>query len=591
MTGSGGWPLSVFLTPEGKPFYGGTYFPAKDSFGRPGLESLLNAIAEAWKSKRDQLLASAGTITDALAKQAQEDSPQELSIDVIEVAVAGLKRIYDEANGGFGTAPKFPQPSNLSILLRHWHRTGEQEALEIVKTTLDAMAKGGIYDHLGGGFHRYSTDARWLVPHFEKMLYDQALISRAYIQAYQAAGEERYAETVRDVFDYVLRDMTDPQGGFYAAEDADSEGKEGTFYIWEPKEIKNVLGSKDSRIFNAYYGISSEGNFEHGKSILNITKSVEEAAKELKITPEKLRSVISQGRIKLLAARSKRPRPHRDDKIIVGWNGLMISSMAYGGAVLDEPKYVDAAGKAADFVLSSLRENGRLKRFYRNGRAVEKGFLNDYAFFIYGLLDLYEATFEPKWLVEARELATQMIDLFSDEDGRAFYLTAKDAERLIVRHKPSYDGAVPSGNSVAALALLRLGLMTMDDKIGVRAEMLIDSFSAQLIQSPISLVAMLSALDLRIGPTQEIIIAGNSDQEQTKQMLKLIRRKFLPNAVLLLHPTGEAGKEIEKVVPFLEGQVPLGGKVTAYVCENYVCRRPVGEIKALEDVLAGISKR
>jgi len=588
MTGSGGWPLSVFLTPEGKPFYGGTYFPPKDSFGRPGLERLLLAIADAWKNKRDQLLSSAGAITESIAAQARQENPQELSVDILKAAKSNLQSIFDDANGGFGAAPKFPQPSNLSVLLRYWHRTREKEALDMVKATLDAMAKGGIYDHLGGGFHRYSTDARWLAPHFEKMLYDQALISRVYIQACQATKDKKYAAIAKDIFDYVLRDMTDPQGGFYAAEDADSEGREGTFYVWDPKETKKVLGIKDARIFDAYYGVTDHGNFEHEKSILNITKSPQAVAKLLKTDPGKIEAVLSQARVRLLAHRSKRPRPHRDDKIIAGWNGLMISSMAYGGAVLDEPKYVDAAKKAADFVLSSLCEDGRLKRFYRDGRAVEQGFLDDYAFFVLGLLDLYEATFDPKWLVDARELAMQMIDLFSDEEGAAFYLTAKDAERLIVRSKPAYDGAIPSGNSVAALALLRLGLITMDDKITHRADKLIDAFSGQLTQSPISLSAMLNALDLRIGPTQEIIIAGGGDQTQTKQMLKLIRGSFLPNAVLLLHPPGEAGKEIERIVPFLEGQLPMDNKVTAFLCENYVCRKPVNEIEALEKVLAGI---
>ncbi|MBN2269425.1 MAG: thioredoxin domain-containing protein [Sedimentisphaerales bacterium] len=590
MTGSGGWPLSVFLTADGKPFCGGTYFPPRDSFGRPGFDRLLLAVAESWKNKRDQLLNSADAITEEIAAQIRQEDRPELSVKVLKAAKSNLQSIFDAAHGGFGAAPKFPQPSNLSLLLRYWHRTREKEALDMVKATLDAMAKGGIYDHLGGGFHRYSTDARWLVPHFEKMLYDQALLSRVYIQAYQVAKDQKYAIIVKDIFDYVLRDMTDPQGGFYTAEDADSEGQEGTFYVWDPEETKKVLGAKDARIFDAYYGVSSGGNFEHRKSILHITRSIQQVAKELETNPNKVNRVLSQARAKLLAHRSQRPRPHRDDKIITGWNGLMISSMACGGAVLDEPKYVDAAKKAADFVLSSLRQGGRLKRFYRNGKAIEAAFLDDYAFLILGLLDLYEATFDPKWLVDARELTLQMIDIFGEEDGAAFYLTAKDAEHLIIRSKPAYDGAVPSGNSVAALALLRLGLLTMDDKITARAEKLIESFSAKLSQSPISLSAMLNALDLRIGPAQEIIIAGDSDQPETRDMLKLIRSRFLPNAVLLLHPSGQAAEEIEEVVPFLKGQLPMGGKVTAFGCENYVCRKPVNEVKALEDVLDGMTR-
>ncbi len=590
MTGSGGWPLSVFLTTEGKPFYGGTYFPPRDSFGRLGFDRLLLAVADSWKNKRPQLLSSAGAITESLAAQPRQLNPLELSVELLNAAKSSLQAIFDAANGGFGAAPKFPQPSSLSILLRYWHRTGDEEALDMVRTTLDAMAKGGIYDHLGGGFHRYSTDAHWLVPHFEKMLYDQALISRVYIEAYQATQNKKYAAIVKEVFDYVLRDMADPKGGFYAAEDADSEGKEGAFYVWDPAETKKVLGAKDARIFDAYYGVSSRGNFEHGKSILNVAKSADEAGKNLKADLNEIEAVLSQAPTRLLAHRSKRPRPHRDDKIITGWNGLMISSMAYGGAVLEEQRYVDAAKRAADFVLSTLRENGRLKRFYRDGRAVEPAFLDDYAFLVLGLLDLYEATFDAKWLIDARTLAMQMIDLFGDEQDAAFYLTTQDAERLIIRSKPAYDGAVPSGNSVAAFALLRLGLMTMDDKLTDRAAELIDTFSTQLTQSPLSLSAMLSALDLRIGPTQEIIIAGDNDQTQAREMLKLIRNRFLPNAVLLLHPTGKAGEEIEKVVPFLEGQIPIGAKVTAFVCENYVCRKPVNEVKALEEVLAGKSR-
>jgi hypothetical protein len=588
MTGSGGWPLSVFLTTEGKPFYGGTYFPPRDSFGRPGFDRLLYAVADAWKNKRAQLLSSAGATTESIAAQPRQPNPLELSVDLLNAAKSSLQVIFDAANGGFGAAPKFPQPSSLSILLRHWHRTGDKEALDMVRATLDAMAKGGIYDHLGGGFHRYCTDARWLVPHFEKMLYDQALIGRVYIQAYQATQDKKYAAIVREVFDYVLRDMADHKGGFYAAEDADSEDKEGAFYVWDPAETRKVLGAKDARIFDAYYGVSSRGNFEDGKSILNVAKSADELAKDLKADPNEIEAVLSQTRTRLLARRSERPRPHRDDKIIAGWNGLMISSMAYGGAVLEEQRYVDAAKRAADFVLSTLRKNGRLKRFYRDGRAVEPAFLDDYAFLVLGLLDLYETTFDAKWLIDARTLAMQMIDLFGDEQDAAFYLTAKDAERLIIRSKPAYDGAVPSGNSVAAFALLRLGLMTMDDKLTDRAAELIESFSAQLTQSPLSLSAMFSAVDLRIGPAQEIIIAGDRDLPQTKAMLRLIHGTFLPNTVLLLHPPGKEGKEIERVVPFLEGQLPVDGKVTAFVCENRVCRKPVNEIEALGEMLAGI---
>ncbi len=585
MTGSGGWPLSVFLTPDGKPFYGGTYFPPKDSFGRPGFEQVLLDIADAWKNRRAELLESAGNISATLEGLGRQSSQETLSVDMLKDAKSYFENIHDSTYGGFGSAPKFPQPSNLSMLLSYWHRTRDDKALAMVEKTLSAMAKGGIHDHLGGGFHRYSTDSRWLVPHFEKMLYDQALLGKIYIQAYQVTGKENYAKAARKIFDYVLRDMTDSKGGFYSAEDADSEGKEGLFYVWEPKEIKKVLGAEKAEIFNEYYGVTNSGNFEDGKSILNITKSVQELAAQFKKDRKVIENVLAQGRSKLLEHRSKRIRPHRDDKVIVGWNGLMISALAYGGAALEEKKYIGAAEKAAEFVLTALRRNGRLARYYRQTQVVGLGFLDDYAFMIMGLLDLYEATFDDRWLAEAGELAEQMIELFGDQKSGAFYLTGEDAERLIVRSKPNYDGAVPNGNSVAAFVLLKLGRLTMDQQFTDRAEQTLNAFSRQIQLSPASLSAMLIALDFWIGPTQEIVIAGDPRREDTKEMLKLIHSKFLPNAVVLFHQTGKVGEAIEKIVPFLEVQVAIEGKATAYVCENYVCKQPVNEIGALQKLL------
>ena len=585
MTGSGGWPLSVFMTPDGRPFYGGTYFPPGDMFGRPGFERVLLAIADAWQNKRVELLESAGKISAALKNLSEQTGQEALSPDILKEAYSYLESIFDSTYGGFGGAPKFPQPSNLSMLLGYWRQARDDKALAMVEATLDAMAKGGIYDHLGGGFHRYSTDARWLVPHFEKMLYDQALLSRSYIQAYQVTRKKHYAKVTREIFDYVLRDMTDPKGGFYSAEDADSEGKEGLFYIWEVKEIKEVLGTEKAKIFNEYYGVTESGNFEDGKSILNITKSVEELAKQFKQDRKVIESILQEWRLQLLEHRSKRVRPHRDDKIIVSWNGLMISSMAYGGAVLQEAKYVSAAEKAAEFILENLQKNGRLGRYYRAGKVVEPGFLDDYAFMIIALLDLYEATFDARWLVEAGELAEQMIELFGDESSGGFYLVGEGAEHLIVRSKPGYDGAVPSGNSVAALVLLKLGRLTMNQRYIDRAKQVLDAFSRRIQQSPASLSAMLIALDFWIGPTQEIVIAGDRRRQDTKEMLRLIHGKFLPNTVILFHETGQAGEAIEKIVPFLKGQTAIDDKVTVYVCKNYVCKQPVNEVDALETLL------
>ncbi|MHC4623168.1 MAG: thioredoxin domain-containing protein [Planctomycetota bacterium] len=590
MTGSGGWPLSVFLTPEGEPFYGGTYFPPTDVYGRPSFERVLLTVADAWKQRREELVESAGNISGVLAGLSEQAAQEKLSNDVLKSAYSYFERTFDDTYGGFGGAPKFPQASNLSMLLTYWHRTGDARALAMVEKTLEAMAKGGIYDHLGGGFHRYSTDVRWLVPHFEKMLYDQALLSGVYVQAYQAIGNEAYARTAREVFDYVLRDMTAPEGGFYSAEDADSEGKEGLFYVWTPAEIEGVLGPEHAKVFAEYHGVTDRGNFEDDKSILNIDEPLAEVAKRVKKDPAEAEGIIQQSRSKLLAHRSGRIRPHRDDKVIAGWNGLMISAMARGGAVLQEPKYVAAAGKAGEFVLSKLIRDGRLMRYWRDGKVAGPGFLDDYAFVITGLLDLYEATFDAGWLAEARKLAEQMIERFGDEEAGGFFLAGKDAEALIVRNKPSYDGAVPSGNSVAALALLKLGRLTMERRFTEQGERTLKAFSAQMTRSPTSLTAMLVALDFSIGPTQEIVIAGDRQTADTKEMLKLLHRRFLPRAVILFHATGDGGKGIEEQVPFLKGQAAIDGKATAYVCENYVCSKPVNSVRELEALLDATSK-
>jgi len=476
------------------------------------------------------------------------------------------------------------------MLLGYWHRTGDDRALTMVEKTLNAMADGGIHDHLGGGFHRYATDAVWLVPHFEKMLYDQALLSRAYLQACQITKNEKYATTSRRIFEYVLRDMTGPQGGFYSAEDADSEGEEGTFYLWEPDEIKSIIGAKSAKIFNQRHGVTKRGNFEDGKTILHISKSLEQLESQFELGSEKIAGILATCRQKLFEVRTKRPRPHRDDKIITAWNGFMISSLALGGRVLNEEKYISAARRAAGFVLTELQKDGRLMRYYGKGRAVERAFLNDYAFMITGLLDLYEADFDARWLTEAKRLAEQMIELFGDVDGGGFFLTGSDGERLIARNKPVYDGAVPCGNSVAALALLRLGQATMQRRFIDNASKSLETFSAQLQQSPTSLTYMLMAVDFLLGPRQEIVIAGNSQADDTKQMLKSVRSRFLPNAVVLLHQTGPAGKAIKKIVPFLAGQEPIDAKATAYVCENYICNRPVNNIEDFEKMISSTGR-
>jgi len=587
MTGSGGWPLSVFLTPEGKPFYGGTYFPPRDNFGKPGFERVLLSVAEAWKNKRQELLGSATKMSELLQSPVSSTDNSNLSPEILNEAFISFQNSFDAVNGGFGDAPKFPQPTNLSMLLSYWHKTNDNQALKMVEKTLDAMANGGIYDHIGGGFHRYSTDAKWLVPHFEKMLYDQALLSKVYLQAYQITKKEKYARIAREIFDYVLRDMTDPAGNFYSAEDADSEGKEGTFYLWDPEQIDSLLDKEHDRIFNTYYGVTNEGNFEEGKTILNIKTSIEQLEKEFHKDQAAIENILKTARSGIFQERAKRIRSHRDEKIITAWNGLMISSLAYGGAILEEEKYVEAAVRSAEFILSNLYKNGRLMRYYRDGQVVEKAFLDDYAFMVMALLDLYEATFNVKWLIEAKSLSMEMIELFADADSGGFFLTGKDSEKLIARIKPGSDGAVPSGNSAAALVLLKLGRLTMDQHFSELGGKVLDEFSQQLEWAPAYLSMMVMALDFRLGPTQEIIIAGDSEKSDVKQMLRLIHSTFLPNTVVLLHEPDKADSALYDTVPFIKNQTTIGDKATAYVCENYVCKEPVNNIAEFEKLFAG----
>ncbi|MHC4124269.1 MAG: thioredoxin domain-containing protein [Planctomycetota bacterium] len=585
MTGSGGWPLSVFCTPEGKPFYSGTYFPPRDSFGRVGFPKLLSTIANAWQERQAELVGSANNMAQILEKICKPQGKGKLSIDLLEKSYANLESAFDDRDGGFGTAPKFPQPGNLSFVMNYWYRTKNDKALSMVEKTLDKMANGGMYDQLGGGFHRYSTDKMWLVPHFEKMLYDQALLSRVYLKAYKITGKKKYVKIVNEIFDYVLRDMTDSKGGFYSAEDADSEGSEGLFYVWELKEIEVVLGKKNADIFNDYYGVTKAGNFEEAKNILNISKAIKQTAEKFNTNNAEIEKILLESRERLFKHREKRVRPHKDDKIITAWNGLMISALAEGGAVLAEEKYIKAAETAAGFILTELQGNGRLMRYYRKGKAVGYGFLDDYAFTITGLLDLYEATFDAKWLEEAKKLTKQMTDLFEDKKNGGFFQVGRDSEQLIVHNKPSYDGAVPSGNSIAVIALLRLGKLTMDSTLTEKGEKLLENFSGQLAQSPTSFTTMLRAVDFLLGPSQEIVITGAFQEADTQEMIKLIRGKFLPNAVVIFHDTGKEGKAIEKIAPFVVNQTAIAGKATAYVCENFACKKPTNDINELESLL------
>ncbi len=591
MTGTGGWPLSVFLTPEGKPFYGGTYYPPRQMYGRPSFKQVLLAIAEAWRNKRQDLLGSAQKIDQVLRSQVNNTSKVPLSHEVAQEAFAQFSRIFDTIHGGFGQAPKFPQPSVLSWMLGYWYRSRDVEARRMVEATLDAMAAGGIYDHLGGGFHRYATDDRWLVPHFEKMLYDQALLTQVYVQAYLISGNKTYADVARDILDYVLRDMTDSDGGFYAAEDADSEGREGLFYVWSYAEVEDILGQETAALFAKRYGLTKAGNFEGSKNVLHIAQTIEEVADESNAGVEEVREILTQAAQRLLERRNTRPRPHKDDKVITAWNGLMIASMADAGAVLGEQRYVKAAQRAADFVVDRLRIDGRLMRYGRAGKVVGKGFLDDYAFMIQALMSLYEATFDARWLYEAVTLADAMIDLFGDSRGGGFFLTGRDIDSLLAREKPDYDGAVPSGNAAAALSLVRLGRLTMTQRFTSTGQKTLEVFSVPMGQSPTGFTVMIQALDFLLGPNQEIVIAGSEKTSEAQVLVDEVRRHFLPGAVVLFHESGSAGQAIESLVPFLGNLGPVDGRAAVYICEDYTCRQPVIDRDALKKILTGISGR
>jgi uncharacterized protein YyaL (SSP411 family) len=571
MAGSGGWPLSVFLTPQGKPFYGGTYFPVHDIFGRPGFENVLLSIAEAWANRRNDVINSAENITKVLSPSASRAELSELPSAgplVLDEAFVHLESAFDAEYGGFGSAPKFPSPCYLLFLFSYWWRTKKEKAIEMCTATLGRMAAGGIYDHVGGGFHRYATDGRWLVPHFEKMLYDQALLSRCYLQAWQLTKRPEYADVVTQTLDYVLRDMRHEEGGFYSAEDADSEGKEGIFYLWTPQEVEELLGLPDAGVFNEFYRVTKEGNFEE-KNILSRCLSVDES------------EIITKSRQKLLAKRNERIRPGRDEKIISGWNGLMIVSLACGGAAMGKPAYIDAAVRAADFILGTLVRNGRLMHYFRDGRIIEKAYLDDYAALIGAMTALYEATFDAKWLVQAANLADKMIELFEDKQRGGFFLNGRDGQKLIIAPKPDYDGAVPCGNSMAAEALLRLGRMMMNSTYTEKAAGTLKAFSKRMADVPTSLTQMLVAMNFWLGPAQEIVIAVGRDKDKADKMLKLVRSRFLPNTVVMLHD----GAEIETAVPFVKRQTAVNNKTAAYICENFICKKPITESARFEKAI------
>ena len=589
VSGSGGWPLSAFLTPDGKPFYGGTYFPPEPRYGRPGFKQILAAIAETWQTQRSTVLESADKM-DAHLNQAADLQDGGLAPGVLDRAYSALASIYDPKHGGFGDAPKFPQPSLLAFLLNHHYQTGQARALDMVTRTLDVMAGAGMYDHLGGGFHRYATDAQWLVPHFEKMLYDQALISRVYLDAYKITGKPEYARIVSETLDYTLRDLSDPGGAFHSAEDADSEGHEGLFYVWTPEQVQQNLSHEQARVFMAYYGVTESGNYEQGRSILHVTEPMHVVAETLEMSEEQAQTRLKEARDILFDLRAGRVRPHRDTKIITAWNGLFISSLARAGAALGRPDYVRAAKAATNELLARLEVDGRLMRSLAAGQVSGPGFLDDYAFLISGCLDLYESTFETTWLDQANRLAGQMVTLFDDPAGAGFLLAGHDVDTLLTRaHKPDYDGAVPSGNSVAALCLARLARLTGSATLAEKTESTLSFLVSRMQASPVGLTTGACALAFWLCPGTEIVLAGTGDDADLLAMQQTLHRRYLPNTVSLWHPSSPEARAIETLVPMVSAMAAVEGKATAYVCEDFACKQPVTSPDQFTRLVQGIS--
>jgi uncharacterized protein YyaL (SSP411 family) len=587
LTGHGGWPLSIFMTPEGKPFFAGTYFPKSGRLGMPGFVDILQQIAAMWQEDRASILKSSEAITAAIQPRSGSDSSVDaVSKETLQKGYRQLAKVFDPSWGGFGAAPKFPTPHHLTFLLR-WHkRSGASKGLEMVEKTLTAMRMGGIFDQIGFGFHRYSVDKAWLVPHFEKMLYDQALLAMAYTEAYQATGQLEFARVAREVFSYVMRDMMSTDGGFYSAEDADSEGKEGLFYLWTPQEVEKHLGKDLGSLFCRFYDITEAGNFEEGRSIAHMPVSFEVFAAQEAVDPARLDRLLTNARDRLFGVREKRIHPLKDDKILTSWNGLMIAALAKADQVLGDQAYGQAARRAAAFILKHLKTaQGRLLRRYRQGEVAHPGYLDDYAFLVWGLIELYEATFDIFYLEEAVGLNERMIDIFWDKEGGGLCFTGKGNEPLITRSKEIYDGALPSGNSVAALNCLRLARLTGNVDLEKRAEQLTGAFAAQIVDQPIAYTQLLVALDFMIGPSQEIVVAGDPALETTRAMLEAVRRRFMPNKVLLLRPPGVEGKRVTALSPFVEGMAPIDRQPTVYICEQYACQAPIRDVGELATAL------
>ena len=583
MTGGGGWPLNVFLTPTLLPFHAGTYFPPEDRSGIPGFPKILAVVSDYYKNRKEEVRKINAQIQETLLQITSiAHSTETLELKPLAKAVEVLEGQFDPYHGGFGGAPKFPSSLSLSFLLRYWKSSKVKKALEMVEVTLEKMADGGMFDHLGGGFHRYSVDERWLIPHFEKMLYDNALLARTYVEAFQATGRERYRRVAEDILDYVLREMKSPEGGFYSAEDADSEGEEGKFYVWTRDQVKKVLGKELGTPFCAYYGVGQQGNFEGESSTLNIASSLEKVAGLYGMTVQALEKMLEEGRERLFKEREKRVRPHRDEKILTSWNALMISGLTDGFRIAGEERYLGGAKNAARFILEKMVKDGCLMRVFNKGQARVKGYSEDYSFFIQALIDLYETTFDSVWLKRAVDLNQEMIRQFWDEDQGGFFFTGKENETLIARSKNPYDNVTPSSNSVAVFNLIRLGSLTGDETLKHRAEQVLQLFYGLLTEQPSGFTHMLSGLSFFSDP-EEIGIVGSLKDARTQAMIKQVLSSYLPNGIVSWK---DPGQPLDGPwFPFLRDKGATDIPVT-FVCRRFTCLPPVTDEKELKKVLS-----
>jgi uncharacterized protein YyaL (SSP411 family) len=593
LTGSGGWPLTIIMTPDKEPFYAATYIPKESRFGRIGMVDLIPRIGQLWDSDRDKVSATSRQILAGLEKMDTRSTGASLEPKVVDDAFTQLAGRYDAIHGGFGSAPKFPSPQNLIFLTRYWGRTGNESALQMVDHTLEQMRQGGVYDQIGFGFHRYSTDAEWLVPHFEKMLYDQAMLAMAYTEAWLATRNPVFERTVREIVAYVLRDMTSPTGAFYSAEDADSEGEEGLFYLWTLAEFEEILGKEDAAFAAAVWNLSAEGNYTDevkgsrtGRNIPHLTESLAAVAKTLNMTQKELEQRLQQIRTRLFNAREDRVHPLKDDKVLADWNGLMAAALASAGRVFDEPEWIRAAERATAFVLDKMQTSkGRMLHRYRDGDASIPAFLDDYVFMTTAMLELYEATFDPKYLEQALELQQQTLELFWDKNRDGFFFTAADNEELLVRQKEVYDGAIPSGNSMAADNFVRLARLTGDNEHLQVADHIFAVFAGEAGRLPSAHCQLMTALQRGAGPSLEVVIAGDRGAADTAALIATVREMYLPHAAVLLVPPGQSGAAIRKLAPFAKAYEPVEGKAAAYVCQDFSCQLPTTDPRKLARLL------